>query len=292
MKIKLLYLLNCNQNFNFFFVCCCDLVRDRRRIFSLSSRCARNSLYSNSLYRRWCKSTCGNLDAPLSLACFPFATAVIPSPSAAPLSRRLFRRRVATGEGTADVVPLQTHASRLSVPSSLIRIASDLFSSPRSHRRRSIQSPPSLFFLSSTHSPTPTQWPAGHPTPPSRRGDPARPRARLTAITLVHAPSVCRQPAYQSCRSAHVTKFLLLLLSLSLLALILGRWCVHSRFDYIYVARFSFSTPPPNYVPFTHLELSRSRRRNRHCRRRTHPRSRMKFATIRGRITRNASIKW
>lgn len=173
----------------------------------------------------------------------------------------------------------------------LIRIASDLFSSPRSHRRRSIQSPPSLFFLSSTHSPTPTQWPAGHPTPPSRRGDPARPRARLTAITLVHAPSVCRQPAYQSCRSAHVTKFLLLLLSLSLLALILGRWCVHSRFDYIYVARFSFSTPPPNYVPFTHLELSRSRRRNRHCRRRTHPRSRMKFATIRGRITRNASIK-
>lgn len=219
------------------------------------------------------------------LACFPFGghpfakcNSAFPSPFPA-----ASREGEGEGEGTADVVPLQTHASRLSVPSSESRATCSLPLVPIAGARS--KAPPSLFFLSSTHSPTPTQWPAGHPTPPSRRGDPARPRARLTAITLVHAPSVCRQPAYQSCRSAHVTKFLLLLLSLSLLALILGRWCVHSRFDYIYVARFSFSTPPPNYVPFTRLELSRSRRRNRHCRRRTHPRSRMKFATIRGRIS-------
>jgi len=54
------------------------------------------------------------------------------------------------------------------------------------------------------------------PPPPHPRGA-ATPRARLIVIALVHAvhaPSVCRQPAYQSCRSAHVTKFLLLLLSL------------------------------------------------------------------------------
>lgn len=51
------------------------------------------------------------------------------------------------------------------------------------------------------------------PPPPHPDGA-ATPRARLTVIALVHAPSVCRQPAYQLCRSAHVTKFLLLLLSL------------------------------------------------------------------------------
>lgn len=68
------------------------------------------------------------------------------------------------------------------------------------------------------------------PPPPHPRGA-ATPRARLTVIVLVHAPSVCRQPAYQSCRSAHVTKFLLLLPSLFTC---LETWSV--------VCSFSFTT--------------------------------------------------
>lgn len=106
-------------------------------------------------------------------------------------------------------------------------MANDLFSSPRTHRRRSIQSPHAAIHPLTYPDPV-----ARGPPPPHPRGAaiPPIPRARLTVRALVHAPSVCRQPAYQSCRSAHVTKFLLLLS----LFTCLETWSV--------VCSFSFST--------------------------------------------------
>lgn len=202
---------------------------------------------------------------------FPLATAVIPSASAAPLSRRLFRRRVGVGtregegveegEGTADVVPLQTHASRLSLsvspssesranatcPPPLVPIASQALDP---------KPPPCLSFslLSVIH---PLTYPdpvarraAGHPTPLHPRGAARRPRALPSHRhhARVHARSVCRQPAYQSCRSAHVTKFLLLLLPITIFTC-LDTWPVVCSFSfrlYIYIrcAFIIFDTAP------------------------------------------------
>lgn len=131
------------------------------------------------------------------------------------------------------MVPLQARASR--------------FSPPRLHRERPVLFPSSALDPKPPHSAIhPLTYPdpvARGPPPPHPRGA-ATPRARLTVIALVHAPSVCRQPAYQSCRSAHVTKFLLLLPSLFTC---LETWSVvfiRSRFR-LRCAYLIFDTVPP-----------------------------------------------
>lgn len=175
------------------------------------------------------------------LCALPFAIVVIPSSNAAPFSRHLFRRWVATEEGTADGPSSGTRLPRL-CPPRLTHERPVLFPSRPSSALD--PKPPH----SATHPLTYPDPVARGPPPPHPRGA-ATPRARLTVIVLVHAPSVCRQPAYQSCRSAHVTKFLLLLLSLFTC---LETWSMVCSFSFsLRVFDFRHHPTPPSLITFS-----------------------------------------
>lgn len=171
---------------------------------------------------------------------FPLATAVIPSSNAAPFSRHLFRRWVAAEEGFADGLSPGTRLSLLRLPRLNRERTRSLPLAPIVGARSKVPLP-RLPPHSAIHPLTYPDPVARGPPPPHPRGT-ATPRARLTVIALVHAPSVCRQPAYQSCRSAHVTKFLLLLSSLFTC---LETWSVVCSFSFTdFVARISFLSTP------------------------------------------------
>lgn len=218
---------------------------DRRRVFSFFLRSSRYSSYSNDFFSV-SKVIQKHVRKPRRTPIF----ARFPSQRQSSLRRVQLRFSVAFSGGESQrerepPIPLQTHASRLSVPSSESRATCPLPLVPIAGARSKAPLSSSL-----CHPPTHLPRPSGPRATPLHPRGAATPRTRLTAIMLVHAPSVCRQPAYQSCRSAHVTKFLLLLLSLSLLALTLGRWCVHSRFDCIHCAFFIFDTAPLELRPY------------------------------------------
>lgn len=167
------------------------------------------------------------------------------------------------------MVPLQARASRFSSP--LVWITNDLFSSPRAHRRRSIQSPHTL---PPTHLPRPS-GPRATPTSPSRRGDPARSSHRHRAGSRSRSVSLsatCVPVVSQRSRN----KILIIIITLYLPWNLVG-----GVFILVFVTRIWFSTPS-HRVNYVLTSRSSRARRNRRCRR-IRPRSRMKLATTRDR---------
>lgn len=186
------------------------------------------------------------------------------------------------------MVPLQTHTSRLSVPSSESRATCPLPLVPISGAR--FKAP---LLSSLCHPPTHLPRPSGPRATPLHPRGAATPRARL-ARHHARSRSVSLSATCVPVVSQRSRNKILIIITITLFTC-LDTWPVVCSFSFrLYTLRvFHFRHRPPTHriTSLRVLELSCSRRRNCHCRRRTRSRSRIKFATIRGRITRNASIK-